>query len=85
MHLTGFRGFYLLYHLWKRGKCHCFAGIVLWKWQKCTSQLHELHACGADFFVSCINVRLPVAILIMALGYTFSFLFWACCWFALYK
>ena len=42
-------------------------------------------AWAADFFVSCINVRLPVAILIMALGYTFSFLLWACAWFALYR
>ena len=41
--------------------------------------------CPADFFVSCINVRLPVAILIMALGYTCSFLFWALGWFALYR
>lgn len=39
----------------------------------------------ADFFVSCINVRLPVAITIMALGYTCSFLFWACLWFMLYR
>lgn len=39
----------------------------------------------ADFFTSCINVPLPIAVLIMLVGYSLSFLVWGCVWYALYR
>ena len=38
----------------------------------------------ADFFTSCINLRLPVAVAIMFAAYTLSFLSWGVAWWLLY-
>ncbi|KAK9807434.1 hypothetical protein WJX73_006651 [Symbiochloris irregularis] len=43
------------------------------------------HFWKRDFFTSCINVPLPIAILIMLVGYSLSFMGWACVWYGLYR
>ena len=39
----------------------------------------------ADFFTSCINLRLSVAVAVMFCAYTLSFMGWGVGWWLLYK
>ena len=45
---------------------------------------HARCALPADFFYSMLNLRLPVALAMMAAAYLFSFLLWALIWHGVY-
>lgn len=40
---------------------------------------------AADFFTSCINLSLPVAVAIMFFAYLLSFMSWGFAWWLLYE
>lgn len=48
------------------------------------SNTHARCALPADFFYSMLNLRLPVALAMMAAAYLFSFLLWALIWHGVY-